>query len=134
MTSDCAAIFLPVDDMYELVEAGTWLLDVIAAVDFLRRGHRPGFTVWDAIEEALRTPVPSVDDSGANSADPLRDSLGRLLASTSTPVAVALQAAIRRWVEATADRFNNGHHWPHPAPRRGFPPPLLNTSVDYDAP
>jgi hypothetical protein len=43
------------DDAGEvLAEGGTWLLDVVAAVDHLGRGHRPGFTVWDALEEALR--------------------------------------------------------------------------------
>ncbi len=29
-------------------------LDVISAVDYLFRGHRPGLTVYDTLEEALR--------------------------------------------------------------------------------
>mgnify|MGYP006883575816 CR=1 FL=1 len=29
-------------------------LDVVSAVDYLSRGHRPGLTVYDALEEALR--------------------------------------------------------------------------------
>jgi hypothetical protein len=37
---------------------------------------------------------------------------------------------VRRWVRAMAERYNNGHHWPHPVPRRGFPPPLHITAAD----
>src|SRR5688572_19834970 len=37
-----------------LTEGGPLLLDVVSVVDHMRRGVRPGFTVWIAIEEALR--------------------------------------------------------------------------------
>jgi len=45
------------------------------------------------------------------------------------PVGLELQAAIRRWVLAAADRYNDGHHWPHPTSRRAFPPPVLHTAT-----
>jgi len=110
-----------------LAEGGTWLLDLVAAVDHLRRGHRPGFTVWDALEEALRWTLPACDDAEPwNSSDPLRDMLRRFLDDpAATPARV--QTAVRQWVTAMADRYNDGHHWPHPAARRGFPPPLRVT-------
>jgi hypothetical protein len=114
-----------------LAEGGTWLLDVVAAVDHLRRGHRPGFTVWDALEEALRWTQPTGhdDEERWDSPDPLADSLGRFL-DTSDPTAARLQTAVRRWVTTMAERYNNGHHWPHPAPRRGFPPPLHTITAE----
>lgn len=136
MTNERAARPLPADELERLAEGGTWLLDLVAAVDFLRRGHRPGLTVWDALEEAVRTSTgPAIDDDAMwDRADPLGDSLHRLLDTTSGPVAPALQAALRRWITAMADRFNNGHHWPHPTPRRGFPPPLLQSTDDDELP
>lgn len=112
---------LPDDAVNEPPEdGGTWLLDLVAAVDHLRRGLRPGLTVWDAIDEALRLGEPDWD-----APDPLRGTLTRLLDRTAGPLDVEIQAAVRRWVLAAADRYNNGHHWPHPVPRRGFPPPTV---------
>ncbi len=112
---------LPDDAINEPTEeGGTWLLDLVAAVDHLRRGLRPGLTVWDAIGEALRTEEPDWDDP-----DPLRSALTALVNWAAGPLDVEIQAAVRRWVLAAADRYNNGQHWPHPAPRRGFPPPTL---------
>ena len=119
------------DDGEVLAEGGTWLLDVVAAVDHLRRGHRPGFTVWGALEEALRWSQPTSDDAAWDSPDPLADSLGRFV-ETPGSAAERLQAAVRRWVTAMAERYNNGHHWPHPVPRRGFPPPLHTIAVDHE--
>lgn len=105
-------------------DGATWFLDLIATVDHLRRGLRPGLTVWDALEEALRADEPDWDD-----ADPLRTTLHAFLASTSGPADLELQAGIRRWVLATAERFNDGHHWPHPAARRGFPAPSIHAGA-----
>jgi len=102
-------------------DGATWLLDLVAAVDHLRRGVRPGLTVWDALEEALRADEPYWDDP-----DPLRTTLHGFLASTGGPVDIELQAGIRQWVLAAAERFNDGHHWPHPAARRGFPAPSID--------
>lgn len=107
------------------VDGGTWLLDLVAAVDHLRRGVRPGLTVWDALEEALRTGEPAWNDP-----DPLRSTLAGFLARTTGSVDLELQGAVRRWVLAGADRYNDGHHWPHPVPRRGFPPPSLTAAVE----
>ncbi|MFP5325942.1 MAG: hypothetical protein ACLGHT_00495 [Acidimicrobiia bacterium] len=118
MTDDLFSSELESDDP---ADGATWLLDLVAAVDHLRRGVRPGLTVWDALEEALRTDEPDWDVS-----DPLRTTLHEFLASTSGPADVELQAGIRRWVLANAQRFNDGHHWPHPAARRGFPAPSID--------
>jgi hypothetical protein len=117
-------------DREPLAEGGTWLLDLVAAVDHLRRGHRPGLTVWDALEEALRWTTD--DDPVWTTPDPLASTLRQLLDQTDTPVADRMQGAIRRWVMTMAARYNNAHHWPHPTPRRGFPPPNLDTTGHDD--
>lgn len=120
-------------DSEPLAEGGTWLLDLVAAVDHLRRGHRPGLTVWDAIEEAVRWTVsPHDDEPGWDTADPLAAALRRFLDRADAPVADRMQAAIRRWVAAMAGRYNDGRHWPNPTPRRGFPPPNLDTAGHDD--
>lgn len=117
-------------DIEPLEEGGTWLLDLVAAVDHLRRGIRPGITVWDAIEEAFRWHTPSTDgldppEPNWDDPDPLRGTLTRFLDDTTGPTSVDAQIAVRHWILATAARYNDGHHWPHPTPRRTFPPPLL---------
>ena len=70
-------------DREPLAEGGTWLLDLVAAVDHLRRGHRPGLTVWDALEEALRW-TTSDDDAAWDTPDPLAATLRQLLDQTDT--------------------------------------------------
>jgi len=114
-----------------LAEGGTWLLDLVAAVDHLRRGIRPGITVWDAFEEALRWLTPAGDDGEPawDDPDPLRRTLSRFLDRYEGAAAAGMQVAVRRWAQATAGRYNDGHHWPHPTPRRSFPPPRF-TVVD----
>ena len=122
---------IPDDQAVESLDAGgTWLLDLVAAVDHLRRGIRPGITVWDAIEEALRWHTPSSHQDGPveprwDDPDPLRSALVRFLDHSTGPASVEAQIAVRHWVLAMAARYNDGHHWPHPTPRRSFPPPLL---------
>lgn len=112
-----------------LDEGGTWLLDVVAAVDHLRRGYRPGLTVWDALAEALHWSF-APDGDWETTTDPLADGL-RSLAAAPPGAAEAFQGALRRWVATMADRYNGGYHWPHPIPRRAFPPPLLdNVTAD----
>lgn len=115
-----------------LAEGGTWLLDLVAAVDYLCRGHRPNFTVWDALEEALRwtTVIEADDQTTWNTDDPLASALRRVLDATEPPVAARLQRAVRHWVIAMANRCNNGAYWPHPTARRGFPPPLLDSGIE----
>ena len=103
-----------------LDEGGTWLLDLVSAVDHLRRGFRPGFTVWEALAEAIDwTATTATDDSS-----PAEAFGGVLTARTADHE--ALQRAVRVWVLVMADRYNSGHHWPHPAPRLAFPPPRLD--------
>ena len=122
---------IPLDHAVEpLDEGGTWLLDLVAAVDHLRRGIRPGITAWDAVEEALRWHTPSVDEDEPSEPtwddpDPLRSTVGRFLDRANGPTSAEAQIAVRHWVLAMAARYNDGHHWPHPTPRRSFPPPLL---------
>ena len=117
------------DGTEDLHDGGTHLLDLVAAVDHLGRGLRHDFTVWDALEEALAWHLdedPGAHASGTDTTvDPLRARLGQLVASTSPPGGAAelLQAVVRRWNQAMAQRFNAGNHWNHPASRRGFPPP-----------
>jgi hypothetical protein len=107
-----------------LAEGGTWLLDLVAAVDHLRRGARPGITVWDAIGEAIRW---TVDESTHAAPDPAAVAIHPALTYTAVyGEAEMLQMAIRRWVVGMSDRYNDSHHWPHPAARRSFPPPLIN--------
>jgi hypothetical protein len=111
----------------DLAEGGTWLLDLVSAVDHLRKGLRPGLTVWDAITDAIRDggdPSTTGDRPPTGLVDDLRT------AGFPTTAGEA-QAAVRRWVTTMAARYNNGHHWPHPLPRRGFPTPML--AVDRDA-
>ena len=108
----------------EPAEGGTWLLDLVAAVDHLRRGIRPDITVWDALDEALRWLLTETDAS-PDTPDEIAVAIVDAVA-TNTDSMITIQTAIRRWVVAMADRYNEGHHWPHPAPRRDFPPPLVN--------
>lgn len=129
---------IPDDDAVEpLDEGGTWLLDLVAAVDHLRRGIRPGITVWDAVEEALRWHTPNVDEDEPDEPawedpDPLRSTVGRFLDGVSGPASANAQIAVRHWVLVMAARYNDCHHWPHPAPRRLFPPPMLATHLLND--
>lgn len=105
----------------------TWL-EVVAAVDYLSRGHRPGFGVWDAVEEALRWYtahlVAGDDDALAASAaaelpwddpDPLRTAL-ELLVLHCPPAAEAegtssdaMHAALSDWLHEMAYEYNDGH-------------------------
>lgn len=99
-----------------LDEGGTWLLDLVSAVDHLRRGYRAGFTVWDALAEAIEWAAPTTSEDGQRPRD-----FGGVL-TTRPADHEALQRAIRVWVLAMADRYNSGYNWPHPTARRAFPP------------
>lgn len=125
-------------DPEPLDEGGTWLLDLVAAVDHLRRGHRPDLTVWDAIAEALRWSHPDLADSGHPSQDhpdPLGATLREVLSITPLGLSpTVLQRAIRVWVLTMGAQYNACHHWPHPQPRRRFPPPLQALGLDPDLP
>ncbi len=91
-------------------------------------------TVWDAIEEALRWHTPSADgqqpdEPGWGDPDPLRTTLIRFLQRATGPASAEAQVAVRHWIVAMAARYNDGHLWPHPAPRRSFPPPMLSADI-----
>ncbi len=108
-------------------------LDVVSAVDYLSRGHRPGLTVYDALEEALRRhavwPIDSYDDGSSlpeanelpwDDPDPLRSALEQLVlrqppavAGEST-TAEAVHGAMSTWTLRMADSYNDGCQWAHP--------------------
>jgi hypothetical protein len=93
-----------------LDNAGSLLLQLVAAVDYLRRGIRPSFTVWDAFEEALRWHAGIDEEWTAN------DPLGRVfrLAFRNDDQATAAEtfnAALRRWVVAAAAAYNDVFTW-----------------------
>ena len=99
----------PLDDLLPTAEpldlGGPILVELAAAVSYLRRGARPGITVWDAIEEALRWHAGF--DADWNDPDPLQHALRLCLLSAASPSAAELlQIAIRRWLTATSGVFN----------------------------
>ena len=104
-----------------LDEGGTWLLDLVSAVDHLRRGYRAGFTVWDALAEAIEWAAATTAEDGPRPRD-FGDMLTARLANHE-----ALQRAVRVWVLVMAGRYNSDHHWPHPSVRRQFPPAIVAT-------
>ena len=104
----------PIDDLElggELLDdAGSLLILLVAAVDYLRRGVRPGFTVWDAFEEALRWQL-NVDEDWTVT-DPLGRVLGMTLGSDDHRlIADAFGSAVRRWVQSSAAIHNDGLTW-----------------------
>src|SRR6056297_2535830 len=107
----------------------TWL-EIVAAVDYLSRGHRPGFGVWDAVEEALRWYtaylVAGDDDALAASAaaelpwddpDPLRTALERLVlhcppaADGDGTSSDAMHAALADWLLVMACEYNDDYRF-----------------------
>lgn len=130
-------------DEEDLAAGGTHLLDLVAAVDFLRRGDRPGLTVWDALDEALRwwtaerigltdgAPEPDLVQAGWGDPDPLCASLRTFLAVSMlddcVSVDIALQQAVRRWCAAIAVSNNDCEPWPHPLSRRADVSRALST-------
>lgn len=132
------------DDTSSAAQASTVWLEVVAAVDFLGEHHRPGLTVWSALEEAVRWwaadfVAPPGDSAVAvpadlpwNDPDPLRSSMERLLATVGgagVPDGHAmddvLTAALSVWLRYMSNSFNEGHRFAHPAPRTGWPAAAL---------
>ena len=100
-----------------LHDAGGLLLQLVAAVDYLGRGIRPSFTVWDAIEEALRWHGDIEPDW--DGPDPLLRTLRLSFSSTAhRSAANTLNVAIRRWVEAAATTYNDSVPWELSSSRR----------------
>ena len=125
--------------------SGVWL-EVVAAVDHLCVTTRFGFTVWDALEEALRwwtavrlAPAAGTEHAGVvelpwDDPDPLRSTLERVFAVVGSVGTLdgaefgdVLTAALEAWVERIARVHNDGHVFAHPVPRRGWPSPTIDT-------
>ena len=86
------------------------LTQLVAAVDFLRRGASPGLTVWDAMEQALRI----FGNFEADWLDP--DPLMRAIRVSTSMVgdlttAEVIAAAIREWLSAMSSIYNEGIPW-----------------------
>lgn len=94
---------MPVDD------GGTLLLDLVAAVGYLRRGVFPGFTVWDAIERALRWHANIEADFAEP--DPFARALRMAIAHADGPSVAVLETALRAWLDATSAVYNEAQSW-----------------------
>ena len=105
-------------------------LDVVSAVDYLSRGHRPGMTVYDALEEALRWNIatlvagydeyPAVVERGDlpwDDPDALRTALEQLALhnppanDAQSTTAYAFHCALRHWARQMAAEYNDGCEW-----------------------
>jgi hypothetical protein len=126
-------------------------LDVISAVDYLSRGSRPGLTVYDALEEALRWQtaalIASIDDlaTGAvaqlpwDDPDPLRTALDGLVAQPasddSSTADRTIHDALATWTRQMAVEHNDGRRWISPVRLRsadGISPLLAQESRAAD--
>ena len=115
-------------------------LQVLGAVGFLSEHHRPGISVWDAVEEAGRWWIADrlnpPEDHGApvttelpwDDPDPLRTVLESLLASVPSvglsggvAVADALTAALRVWLGYMSNTYNDGLMFAQLTPPSGWP-------------
>lgn len=100
-------------------------LQVVSAVDYLADLERPGFTVWDALEEAVRwwkaehRKLAGTGDESKDlpweDPDPLRSSLADLFdmvptggVGTTPGLGPILDAALSKWLARTAERVNDG--------------------------
>jgi hypothetical protein len=118
------------------VDHGAVWLEVVSAVDYLAAAHRPGLTVWDALDEAIRWWTAEhleprmgfspnrVVDLPWHDPDPLRSTIERLLAAVApadtpegTTLPDALSAALGAWLTTMADGFNDSHPFAPPQPR-----------------
>jgi hypothetical protein len=123
----------------DLDDGAVWL-EVASAVDYLAGTHRPGFTVWDALDEALRWWTAELLDPRDgfpprralelpwHDPDPLRSTIEALLTvvpPADAPGANALGdvfiAALAAWLAVMADEFNDGHRFASPHPRLDEP-------------
>ncbi len=123
-------------------ESRVWL-DVISAVQYLSATARPGFTVGDAVaeavQEALLVGLPETrwgdlttserdERIPVEELDSLLWSLQRLVAMSpaglvgSPSTAVRLTASLRAWSLRMSEVFNDSAAWPHPVPENGWEP------------
>lgn len=110
---------------YDPTDHGDIWDQTAAAVAYLAGMTRPGLTVWDALDEAVRDWLGALHDvdtgtggSPWDDPDPLRTSLGALLGSTAPagspggdPLGDVLSAALAGWVQQTAEDVNDGHRF-----------------------
>ena len=115
-------------------------IQVLGAVEFLAEYHRPGISVWDAVEEAgrwwiadrLNPPedhgTPVTTELPWDDPDPLRTVLGGLLASVppvglpgGVVVGNALTAALSVWLGYMSTSYNDGAAFAQLAPSSGLP-------------
>ena len=108
-------------------QARVWL-DVLGAVEYISETHRPGLSVWDALDEAIRWwgidrltptdgfPDPVVSELPWNDPDALRSSIERLLAAVGPAgttdghvLSDVLTSALGVWVDRMAELHNDGH-------------------------
>jgi len=108
-------------------------LDVVSAVDYLSHGHRPGLTVYDALEESLRWhsawPVGLHDEESIPSdtpelpwddPDPLHTTLKHLVtdnppgAEQGATTSTALHESLSHWVRHMSATYNDDRPWAHP--------------------
>ena len=104
----------PLDDLLDAEEApadnGIALMtELVAAVTWLQRGAMPGLTVSDAIEQALRW--RSGTDVDWREPDPLRAALRVAVADQGASMTRVLSDALRGWLAATAQSFNDAVAW-----------------------
>ena len=114
----------------EWSEQGRVWVDVLGAVAYISLTHRPGLSVWDALEEAIRWwsidrlgpsegfPDPILSELPWNDPDPLRSSIERLLAAVGPAgttdghvLSDVLTSALVVWVDRMAELYNDGHHF-----------------------
>lgn len=115
-------------------------LQILGAVEFLAQHHRPGISVWDAVEEAGRWWIADrrspPEDHGAPVAtelpwddpDPFRTILDGLLTSVPSvglpggvTVNDTLSAALNVWLGYMSNTYNDGLPFAHPEPSSGWP-------------
>jgi hypothetical protein len=85
------------------------MTELVAAVSWLRRGATPCLTIWDVIDQAVRWRSQTTVDW--SEPDPLRSALQIAIADTSEPVAQVLDNALRSWLSATSQSFNDNVAW-----------------------
>jgi hypothetical protein len=125
----------------DTADHGAVWLEVVSAVDYLAAVHRPGFTVWDALDEAVRWWTAELLDPRHgfpdrrpgelpwHDPDPLRSTIEVLLGAVAPAIgndipgiADAFTAALASWLAVTADEFNDGDPFGPPAARRASRP------------
>ena len=111
---------------YDATDHRDVMAQLLAAVDYLAATTQSGLTVWDALNDAVRTWIAAPFDGDArapagtpwDNPDPQRTSLADLLATTApagSPGGMALgeilTAALAAWVTRAADEVNDGHRF-----------------------